>query len=202
VAVKSRGCCGFGKSQEEEDDELMEHIVINLDTCGKISLITAFAALNLGTLAAFCIQYYSYSLNECNPAFYRLPQPFKENGAEIDYGVALGFGLFFAVVLKFAAIVNMAMALEEYENLSENWHYFLYSIACTAAPSSLLGPLFTYDHENCLASNFVLTNSEAAHMSASAISIWFFVIIFYLCIPATCASWSCLKQAHQKQVKP
>ena len=180
----------------------MEHIVINLDTCGKYSLITAFAALNLGTLAAFCIQYYSYTLNECNPSFYKLPQPFIDAGVNIDYEGAIGFGLALAVILKFSAIVNMALALEEYENLSENGAYFIYAIACSTAPSALIGPLFTYDHENCLASNFVLTNKQAADMSATAITIWFFVIIFYLCIPATCTSWSCCKQSKQKKVKP
>lgn len=87
-----------------------------------------------------------------------LPQPFQtEMNVKMDFGVMMVFSVLVAVVLKFASIVCLRLALEEYQNLSANGIYFFYSLVASAVPNALLAPIYTYDHDNCIPTNFLLT---------------------------------------------
>ena len=70
-------------------------------------------------------------------------------------GMFLTVGL--AIILKFTSFVAMWLALEQYMNLTENGGYWLTAISTTIAPTALVAPLYTYNHESCLNANFVLT---------------------------------------------
>lgn len=112
---------------------------------------------------------------------------------KMDFGVIFVLTVLLAVVLKFASIVCLRLALEEYQNLSANGIYFFYAIVASVAPSALLAPIYTYDHDNCIPTNFVLTQKLSGLISAIAFLILFFCAIILIVSPTTCMRWSCCR---------
>jgi len=68
------GCCC--KKKEEFDPDLVEHVEIHLDGCGKHGLIMVYAFMQFASIFTFCIFYYQYYIHTCNPSGYKINDPF------------------------------------------------------------------------------------------------------------------------------
>lgn len=75
-----------------------------------------------------------------------------------NYDLSLQVNVIVAIVLKFGSIVCFSLALDDYQNLSANGSYLIYAMYCCVAPSSLLAPIYSYDHVRCMPKNFLLNN--------------------------------------------
>ena len=147
----------FDKEPLPKDGEPSDTITLLLDYWGKWSLIVGFLVLQIGTLVPILSRFYFAVNVNCNPSLYQVPQPLKDVGIPIDYIGGLYIAVGISIVLKFTSFAAMWLALEQYMNLVENSGYFLTAISCALAPTALVAPLFTYNHEACLNANFVLT---------------------------------------------
>ena len=125
-------------------------------------------------------------------------------GYDIDFITALNFIIVpLCIVLKFTASVNLWLALDQYMNLQENGRHFLYACACSVAPAALVAPMYTYDHEVCLAANWHLTQKEAGLYSCVALVCWAVILGIFILTPSTWIGWSCCKwYMLHRQVKP
>jgi hypothetical protein len=83
-------------------------------------------------------------------------KPLYTGGFDINYEQIIQANVVLSIILKFGAVVCLRIALEEYQNLSSNTSYFLFAMMFTLAPTSLLAPLYTYDHVNCMSKNFLV----------------------------------------------
>ena len=132
--------------------------MVYLDPCGKYSLVFAFGILQLASVITYCMHYHLYYTNVCNPRLYSLTEPFKNTmSVKIDYGPILFLSLLIGISFKFASVISIWMALEDYENLEANGSLFMLAAFFSLLPANMLAPLITYDHENCIPANFMVS---------------------------------------------
>lgn len=136
---------------------MIENVMVYLDPCGKYSLVFAFFILQLATIVTYCMHYHLYYTNVCNPRLYQLTEPFKAVGMKIEYGTILFLSLLIGIAFKFASVICVWMALEDYENLEANGFLFVLAQVFSLLPANMLAPLLTYDHENCIPANFAVS---------------------------------------------
>ena len=103
-----------------------------------------------------------------------------------------------SIVLKFGSTVCLRLALEEYQNLSSNTSYFIYSMMMTVAPTSLLAPIYTYDHVNCMSKNFIMPQSGAELISCYSLFLSVFPILFFVILPSTWKRFFCCGRGYLK----
>ena len=119
----------------------------------------------------------------------------------MSYDLSLQANMILAIIMKFGSIVLLSLALDDYQNLSANGTYFIWSIFCCLAPSSILAPVYAYDHVRCMPRNFALNNFASQNMS----HIFFLIIIahfiFSLLIPNTYTNFFCFVCCKRKSEK-
>lgn len=108
-----------------------------------------------------------------------------------SYNTGLSFNLALAILSKFASIVLLSLALDEYQNLNANGTYLIFSIYCCLAPTCLLTPVYTYDHVRCMARNFIITNSVAQRQCFFSLLMFLIPFVFGLIIPNTWTKMFC-----------
>ena len=91
------------------------------------------------------------------------------------------------------------MALDEYQNLNSNTSYFITSLFTCVAPHPLIAAIFTYEHEVCRPTNFVLNQPMAESMSALSGVIAFIPILLILMTP-TNWNWVCCGRCKPNRV--
>ena len=101
-----------------------------------------------------------------------------------------------SIILKFGSVVCLRIALEEYQNLSSNISYFLFAMMFTLAPTSLLAPLYTYDHVHCMSKNFLLPQSLGEIMAFCSVVLSLVPFAFSLLIPHTWKAFYCCKKGY------
>ena len=191
-------CC----RRKNPDDDLIEHVEIHLDGFGKHGLTFVFSLMQFATMYTFCIFYYQYFTNTCNPSVYTLNKNNKYLdmlGLSFDSGLVMN--LVFAIVSKFASIILLSLALDDYQQLNSNGTYLIFSIYTCLAPTCLLTPIYTYDHAKCMPKNFVINNHAAQSQCFLAVLVFLFPFIFSLLIPNTWSKvlcYPCLRRQAQK----
>ena len=95
-----------------------------------------------------CIFYVQYYNKECNPAVYTHTYP--------AMSAILLCNVIISIMFKFGSVLMLRIALEEYENMSKNASCFLFAILLSLAPNTMLAPIYTYDHLNCMPRNFLI----------------------------------------------
>ena len=174
----------------------MEHVELNLDGCGKHTLVFSFLMLQIASICTFCLNYYQFYSRTCNPVVYRLNKPLYTGGYDISYDRILQGNVVLSIMLKFGAVVCLRLALEEYQNLSSNTSYFLFAMMFTLAPTSLLAPLYTYDHVNCMSKSFLVPQSIAEIMAFCSVVLSVFPFVFSLLVPHTWKACFCCKKGY------
>ena len=111
----------------------------------------------------------------------------------------INFGI--SVVFKFASVVCLRLALEEYENLSSNASYFLSAIMMSLAPSSLLAPIYTYDHVNCMPRNFLLNQTLAEELCVLCLTLSVAPLITYIVLPSNLKKCFCCRKHEPTKVE-
>ena len=96
-----------------------------------------------------------------------------------------------AILSKFASIVLLSLALDEYQNLNSNGTYLIFSVYCCLAPTCLLIPIYTYDHVKCIPKNFVINNSTAQIQCIFFTIVFLIPFVFGLLIPKTWTNMVC-----------
>ena len=122
-----------------------------------------------------------------------------------DFGIIFVVCLGLAVVLKFKSIVCLRLALEEYQNLNDNKWYFLFALVASTAPNALMAPMYTYDHDNCMPTNFLITQRFSGLMSAITFLFICSCAVFFILMPNTFTRWTCCMRGDEKktgQVNP
>ena len=177
---------------------MVEHVELNLDDCGKHFLVLSFFLLQLASICTFCLNFYQFYIRSCNPAVYKLGRPLDLIGLDIDMDKVLMANVIASIVLKFGSAVCLRLALEEYQNLSSNTSYFVYSMMMTVAPTSLLAPIYTYDHVNCMSKNFIMPQSGAELISTYSLFLTAFPIVFFIILPSTWKRFFCCGRGYLK----
>jgi len=192
------GCCC--KKKQEFDPDLVEHVEIHLDGCGKHGLILVFSLMQFSSIFTFCIFYYQYYIHTCNPAVYLVSDELPLSKI-MSYDLSLQINMVLAIIMKFGSIVLLSLALDDYQNLSANGTYLIWSIFCCLAPSSILVPVYAYDHVRCMPRNFALNNFTAQNMSHVFFLLFFSLFIFSLLIPNTYTNFFCFFCCKRKSEK-
>jgi hypothetical protein len=100
---------------------------------------------------SFAVYFYQFFKQSCNPAVHKF----------IDLGPAYFDTLIFgctiiAILLKFASMICVVFALDDYQNFEENGDSFVFAALFSLIPCTLLCPLYVYDHNYCLPRNFLI----------------------------------------------
>ena len=140
----------------------------------------------MASIATFCLYFYQFWTRECNSAVYKFIIPNIERYLYVNFGIS--------VVFKFASVVCLRLALEEYENLSSNASYFISAIMMSLAPSSLLAPIYTYDHVNCMPRNFFLNQNLAEELCVLCLILSIAPLITYIMLPSNIKKCICCKR--------
>ena len=96
-----------------------------------------------------------------------------------------------SIIFKFASVVCLRLALEEYENLSNNSSYFLFSLMTSLSTSCLMAPIFTYDHVNCMPRNFIINQSTAEFVALITVILSALPVCLYMMLPNTLRKFNC-----------
>jgi len=104
------------------------------------------------------------------------------------------FNLVLSVAFKFASLVCVRLALEEYENLSSNTGYFLSSLLMSLAPNSLMAPTYAYDHVNCMPRNYLIKLSSAERIALSSLLLSLLPFCMYLILPKNFRKVNCCRR--------
>ena len=171
---------------------MIEHVEIHLDGWGKHGLTFVYSLMQFATIYTFCIFYYQYYTHTCNPSVYRIEeQNVFVNMLGLKYDLGLQINVVLAILSKFASIVLLSLALDEYQNLNSNGTYLIFSIYCCLAPTCLLIPIYTYDHVKCIPKNFVINNSTAQIQCIFFTIVFLIPFVFGLLIPKTWTNMVC-----------
>mmetsp|Transcript_27125 Transcript_27125/g.41285 ORF Transcript_27125/g.41285 Transcript_27125/m.41285 type:complete len:227 (+) Transcript_27125:175-855(+) len=142
--IENRRCC-------RRTGDVEDHIDINLDSVGKNLLVLSFTLMQLVSVFVTCLKFSQFYQRNCSPVAY---QPINAFDISIDTILIASTGA--AIFLKFVSIVCLSLAFDEYQNLGSNISYlFTALISCTAL-SCLVAPLYTFDHAQCVPSNFLV----------------------------------------------
>ena len=68
----------------------------------------------------------------------------------------------------------------------------------TVAPTSLLAPIYTYDHVNCMSKNFIMPQSGAELISTYSLFLTAFPIVFFIILPSTWKRFFCCGRGYLK----
>ena len=68
-------------------------------------------------------------------------------GIDISIETVFEINAVVSICLKFASVVCLKIALDEYQELNSNCALFTFAILFSLAPNGLMAPMYTYDHE-------------------------------------------------------
>jgi hypothetical protein len=133
-------------------------------------------------------------MRECNPAAFAFSVPNLQNILYVNLGISIAF--------KFGSVVCLRLALEEYENLSSNSSYFLTAIMMSLGPSTLLAPLYTFDHYYCIPRNFLLPQFWAEELCLLALAACLIPLVVYMLLPKNLRRFYCCKRSEKVESLP
>lgn len=110
------------------------------------------------------------------------------------------FNAVISICLKFASVVCLRIALDEYQELNSNCSCFVFAILFSLAPNALMAPMYTYDHTNCLAKNFFVTQGMAELICAWSIFFILVPVALLIVIPNFLKKFCCCKKRKQAVV--
>mmetsp|Transcript_5521 Transcript_5521/g.9410 ORF Transcript_5521/g.9410 Transcript_5521/m.9410 type:complete len:147 (-) Transcript_5521:596-1036(-) len=90
------------------------------------------------------------------------------------------------------------VALDEYQNLNSNTSYFVASIFTCLAPHCLVMPVFTYNHERCLPTNFVLNQKMAENLATISLIVALLPVFLLIITPLNWNTVCCGKCKKQR----
>jgi hypothetical protein len=106
---------------------------------------------------------------------------------ELHYPIPKEFvfyiSLFLAIILKFASIEYLRLMLYSYLMLKKNQTFFVVTLFCVSAPSCLMAPFYTYDHDKCSQKNFMIDMRMSCIIQTLCLAITLLIIaiaIFYI----------------------
>lgn len=102
-----------------------------------------------------------------------------------------------SICLKFASVVCLRIALDEYQELNNNCGHFMFSLFFSLCPNALMAPMYTKDHMNCVGKNFLLTQAMAEKMCSISLVLMLIPIILLLLIPNFLKKFACCKKRKQ-----
>lgn len=105
-----------------------------------------------------------------------------------------------SICLKFASVVCLRIALDEYQDLNSNCSVFTFALLFSLAPNALMAPMYTYDHEECMAKNFMITQGMAELICVFSLFLVTAPIILLILIPNFLKKFVCCKKNKPKIV--
>ena len=99
-----------------------------------------------------------------------------------------------SICLKFASVVCLRIALDEYQELNANCSCFVFSLLFSLAPNALMAPMYTYDHNSCAPKNFLVTQGMAELICAYSLFLIACPIVLLILIPNFLKKFWCCKK--------
>ena len=181
------GCCWRSDDPEE--------VEIHLDNCGKHSIVFVYLLMQLSSITTFCILYYQFFKHECIYSAYKMTDPVKTmTGLDLSSEKVFQINSVLSICLKFASVVCLRLALDEYQDLNANCSLFTFAILFTLAPNALMAPMFTYDHDECRPRNFMLTQPNAELLAAVSLFLITVPIALLILVPNFLKKFMCCKR--------
>lgn len=151
--------------------------------------------MQLSSITTFCILYYELYTHQCIYPVYVPTQPIKEYaGLDITMEKVHEINAVLSICLKFASVVCLRLALDEYQDLNANCSLFTFAILFTLAPNALMAPMYTYDHDKCLPRNFMINRPTAEMLAAFSLFLITVPIALLLLIPNFLKKFMCCKR--------
>lgn len=102
-----------------------------------------------------------------------------------------------SICLKFASVVCLRLALDEYQDLNANCSLFTFAILFTLAPNGLMAPMYTYDHDKCQPRNFMIQQPNAEMLAAFSLFMIAIPLAMLILIPNFLKKFMCCKRRKQ-----
>lgn len=105
-----------------------------------------------------------------------------------------------SICLKFASVVCLRIALDEYQELNSNCSCFVFAILFSLAPNALMAPMYTYDHTNCAPKNFLVTQGMAELGCAYSLFLISCPLALLIVLPNFLKKFCCCRKRKQAVV--
>lgn len=152
--------------------------------------------MQLASISTFCMLYYQFSSEQCdyktNPSGSTLSNPFG-----VDIKTIFMINSVVSICLKFASVVCLRIALDEYQELNANCAQFMFSLLFSLTPNALMAPMYTRDHVNCIGKNFMMTQAMAEKVCSVSLLLICIPLILLILIPNFMKKFACCKKKKQ-----
>lgn len=102
-----------------------------------------------------------------------------------------------SICFKFASVVCLRIALDEYQELNSNCGQFMFAMFFSLTPNALMAPMYTKDHVNCVGKNFLMNQSMAEKMCSLSLLITLVPLILLILVPNFMKKFACCKKKKQ-----
>ena len=134
-----------------------ELITVDLTFVTVNVIYVLFLLLQSSCIASYLGFYEIYMNNQCNKSMYVVPEILKDYfNYPIPKENVFYLCAVLAVFLKFASAEYLRLMLLSYLKLEKNQTFFVVTLFCVCAPSCLMVPFYTYDHDLCIQKNFMM----------------------------------------------